>query len=77
MTMSRKLRKLLFRSFAMAVLAGALILLPIVTTSSETTCCNKCLERFYQCDANNIVCCQIYNACVQHCQTECQSCPDQ
>jgi hypothetical protein len=77
MTVSRKLRKLLYRFLAMAVLAVSLVVLPTATSNSQTSCCNRCLERFRQCDGTTIVCCKIYNACVQQCQGGCQSCPDQ
>jgi hypothetical protein len=72
-----KLRRLLYRFLAMVVLAAALVVLPTATTSSQTSCCNVCLERFQQCDGTTIVCCKIYNACVQQCQGGCRSCPDQ
>lgn len=76
MTASRKLRKLLYRFLVMVVLGVSLAVLP-ATSSSQTSCCKKCLERFNQCDGTTIVCCRIYDGCVQQCQGGCPSCPDQ
>ena len=70
-------RKLIYRLLVMVLLAVSLVVLPSATSNSQTSCCTKCMERFNQCDANNIVCCQIYNACVQQCQNRCPRCPDQ
>jgi len=77
MSKPRRLRAFLYRSLALAVLAVSLIVLPAVKSSSQSSCCLKCLERFAQCDANTIVCCQIYASCVQQCQGGCSACPDQ
>jgi hypothetical protein len=76
MTKSKRMKILVYRFLAIVVLAVSLIVLPAGTSSSQTDCCGKCLERFFQCDANSIVCCQIYTSCVQHCQGGCPSCPD-
>ena len=77
MTVSRKPRKLIHRFLVMAVLAISLVVLPAATSSSQISCCATCMERFNQCDANTIVCCQIYNACVQQCRERCPRCPAQ
>ena len=71
-----KPRRLPYRVFMIAALAVLMIILPAATSSSQTDCCNRCLKRFEQCDANTIVCCQIYTACVQQCQGGCPACPD-
>jgi hypothetical protein len=57
------------------VLSLIVLLAPTINTQS-TTCCQTCLQRFQQCDANNIVCCKIYNSCIAQCPNACQSCPD-
>ncbi len=77
MTKPRTLRTLLYRFLALVVLAASLIVLPAVKSSSQSDCCNSCLQRFLQCDANTIVCCKIYTSCVQQCQGGCPACPDQ
>ena len=58
------------------VLSLMVMLAPTTTNTQSTTCCQACLQRFQQCDANNIVCCKIYNSCIAQCPTTCQSCPD-
>ena len=72
-----KLRSLRYRLLALAALLVCLtVLLAPVSRTQSTTCCNACLKRFQQCDANSIVCCQIYDSCVQQCPSACLSCPD-
>lgn len=77
MTKPRTSRTLLYRLLILIALAVSLIALPTATPSPQSDCCNKCLQRFLQCDANTIVCCNIYNSCVQQCQGGCPACPDQ
>jgi len=74
--MLNKLRCLRYRLLAIAaVLVCVVALLAPASRTQSTTCCNACLKRFNQCDANNIVCCQIYDSCVQQCTGGCPSCP--
>jgi len=73
----RTLRVLLYRLLVLAVLAASLIVLPAVGSSPQSDCCTTCLERFFQCDANTLVCCKLYTSCVQQCQGGCPACPDQ
>ena len=77
MTKSRRSGMPLYRFLALVLLATFLIILPAGASPSQSSCCNTCLQRFFQCDANNIVCCELYQKCVEQCQTPCQSCPDQ
>ena len=77
MTKLRGFRSLRYRVLALAALLICLTALLAPTTSPQSTCCNACLKRFQQCDANNIVCCKIYNSCISQCQGGCPSCPDQ
>jgi hypothetical protein len=65
------------RILGIVVLVLSMIVLLAPTTSPQSTCCQKCLERFQQCDGTTIVCCKIYNSCIAQCQGTCQSCPDQ
>jgi hypothetical protein len=58
------------------LLLSLMVLLALTTNTQSTTCCQTCLQQFQQCDANNIVCCKRYNACIAQCPTTCQSCPD-
>jgi len=65
------------RILGIVVLVLSLMVLFAPTTNTQTTtCCQKCLERFQQCDGTTIVCCQIYNSCTAQCPTSCPSCPD-
>lgn len=76
MTKLRGFSSLRYRVLALAALLMCLTALLAPTTSPQsTTCCNACLQRFNQCDANNVVCCQIYNSCVSQCTGGCPSCP--
>jgi hypothetical protein len=75
MTKSRRGSSLRFRLLAIAALLICLMALLAPAASPQISCCSKCLERFNQCDANSIVCCQIYNSCVQQCVGGCPSCP--
>lgn len=59
------------------LLLSIIVLLAPTTSLQSTTCCQKCLERFQQCDGNTIVCCKIYNSCIAQCPSTCPSCPDQ
>lgn len=77
MTTSRRLRPLRYRVLAIAAFVVCLTALLAPTTSPQSSCCNKCLQRFQQCDGTTIVCCKIYDSCVQQCQGACPSCPDQ
>jgi hypothetical protein len=77
MTKSRGWRALRYRFLVIVAMAVSLVLLLATPSSSRSTCCDSCLKRFYQCDGNTIVCCQLYNSCVQQCQGRCPSCPDQ
>jgi hypothetical protein len=77
MIKSRRLRSLRYRFLAIVALALTMIMLLGATANPQSDCCNKCLARFQQCDGNTIVCCQIYDACVQQCRDRCPSCPDQ
>ena len=71
-------RILLYRVLMIVALAASLLVLPGANSSSQSgTCCTRCLERFLQCDGTTIVCCKIYNSCVQQCSGGCPSCPDQ
>jgi hypothetical protein len=72
----RNLRKLPYQFLTLVVLTMFLVVLPTLTPGSQTSCCQKCLERFFQCDANDIVCCQIYSSCAQQCQGGCSGCPN-
>jgi hypothetical protein len=66
------------RILGIVVLVLSMIVLLAPTSSPQsTTCCQQCLERFQQCDSNNIVCCKIYNSCIAQCPGTCPSCPDQ
>lgn len=76
MTKSRRLVSLRYRMLTLAALLVCLMALFAPTTSPQsTTCCTRCLQRFQQCDANNIVCCQFYSSCVAQCTGDCPSCP--
>lgn len=77
MTKSRRSRMPLYRFVAIIVLAASLMILPAGASRSQSTCCNTCLQRFFQCDGTTMVCCELYQRCVQQCQTTCPSCPDQ
>jgi len=77
MTKLRTSRTLFYRFLALVVLAVSLIVLPTATSSSQSDCCTKCLQRFEQCDGTTIVCCKIYDSCVHQCQGGCPACPDQ
>jgi len=77
MTKTRTSRTLLYRFLVLVALAVSLIVLPTALSSSQSDCCNRCLQRFLQCDANTIVCCKLYAGCVQQCQGGCPACPDQ
>ena len=71
-------RILLYRVLMIVALAASLLVLPGANSSARSgTCCQRCLERFLQCDGTTIVCCQIYNSCVQQCSGGCPSCPDE
>ena len=77
MTTSREARTLPYRVLMIAALAVSMFLVPTATSSSQSDCCNRCLQRFQQCDGTTIVCCKIYKACVQQCQGGCAACPDE
>ena len=73
MTMLGSLR---YRLLAVVALVVCLIALMAPAASPQSTsCCSACLKRWQQCDANDVVCCQIYTSCIQQCQGGCQSCP--
>jgi hypothetical protein len=76
MTKSRGSRSLRYRVLAIAAFLICLTALFAPATSPQSTsCCDACLKRFQQCDANNIVCCKIYASCVSQCPGTCPSCP--
>jgi len=71
-----KLKRLPFRLLLLVALVFGLTAITAPTTRPQSTaCCSACLERFNQCDANNIVCCKIYNSCVRQCAGSCPTCP--
>src|SRR5262245_49372362 len=74
MTRLSSLRYRLVLLVALMLSLAALLAAP--ATSQQSSCCTQCLQRFQQCDGNTIVCCKIYNACIQQCQGACPSCPD-
>jgi hypothetical protein len=76
MTNSKVLGRMLYRCLAIIVIAGSLIALPDARSSSQSNCCDTCLKRFLQCDGTTIVCCKLYDTCVQQCPTVCPECPD-
>lgn len=64
------------RILGVVVLVLSLTVLLAPSTKTQTrTCCEACLARFEQCDANNVVCCKLYESCIAQCPTTCQSCP--
>jgi hypothetical protein len=73
----RRLKIAVYRFLTIVAVAASMAALPASTSSSQSDCCNKCLERFSQCDGTTIVCCRIYRGCVQQCQGGCPSCPDE
>ncbi len=75
MTKLRGFGLLRYRLLAIVALLICLIALWAPAASPQISCCSQCLKRWQQCDANDIVCCQIYTSCVQQCQTPCSSCP--
>jgi hypothetical protein len=77
MAKSSRVGVLVGRLAAVLALAAFLFLLPTVTSSSQSSCCSICLDRFYQCDGTTAVCCKLYASCVQQCQGGCPACPDQ
>ncbi len=64
-----------YRLFVLAALIICLTALLTPATSQQTTCCTRCFQRWQQCDANDVVCCQLYESCVSQCPTSCPSCP--
>ena len=72
----KKSRSLRYRVLTIAAFLICLTALLAPTTNLQSSCCTKCLQRFQQCDANTVVCCQIYDACVSQCPTDCPACPD-
>lgn len=71
-----RLGMLFYRFLVIVALSGLLIGLSAAASSPQASCCKTCLQRFEQCDGTTIVCCQLYDACVQHCQSDCGPCPD-
>ena len=72
-----RVKTLLCRVLAITALAVSLVVLPSSTSSAPSDCCKTCLNLFYQCDGTTIVCCGLYNRCLQQCPVECPSCPDE
>src|SRR6185503_1097378 len=76
MTKSRGWRSLRYRLLALAALVICLTSLLASATSPQSTCCQRCLERFQQCDSPDFICCQIYAGCIQQCAGGCPSCAE-
>jgi len=76
MVKSRRIGSLRYRMLVLAATLICLIALLVPAASPQTSCCQKCLDRFYQCDGTTIVCCRIYDGCVQQCAGSCPRCPD-
>ena len=76
MTKSQKFKSLRYRVLVIAAFVLCLTALLAPTTSPQsTTCCTQCMQAFEQCDANNVVCCRIYQRCISQCPTTCPNCP--
>lgn len=69
-------RSLRYRLLGLAAMLICLTALLVPAASQQSSCCQTCLNRFYQCDGTTIVCCKIYNGCVQQCAGGCPICPD-
>ena len=76
MTKSRGWRSLRYRLLAIAALVICLTSLLAYATRPQSTCCQRCLERFQQCDSPDFICCQIYTGCIQQCAGGCPSCAE-
>jgi hypothetical protein len=76
MSKSRGWRSLRYRLLVIAALVICLTSLLASATSPKSTCCERCLERFQQCDSPDFICCQIYTSCIQQCEGGCPSCPN-
>lgn len=76
MTRSKKSGSLRYRMVALAAMLICLAALLAPAASQQTSCCQKCLDRFFQCDGSTIVCCQLYESCVAQCPVSCPGCPD-
>jgi hypothetical protein len=73
-------RRLAIRLVLLLVLAVGLTGLsagPSGAGATPASCCSACLNRFNQCDGTTIVCCRIYNSCIQQCAGGCPNCPDE
>jgi len=71
-----KLKSMRYRLLAIAaVLVCLTAALAPASRTQTTTCCTACYKRWQQCDANDVVCCQLYEACISQCPTSCPSCP--
>ncbi len=76
MTKSRRFGSVRYRMLAVAATLICLTALLVPAASPQSSCCKRCLDRFFQCDGTTIVCCKIYDSCVQQCQGGCPRCPD-
>src|SRR5690349_2457407 len=75
MTKLRRFGSLRYRMLALTAMLIFLTALLVPAASPQTSCCQKCLDRFNQCDGTTIVCCRIYDGCVQQCAGGCPRCP--
>lgn len=71
----KRLKSMRYRLLAIAAILVCLTALLAPASGQSTSCCSACLKRWQQCDANDIVCCQIYNSCISQCPGTCPSCP--
>ena len=69
----KRLRAMRYRLLAIAAILVCLA--AILAPAQSTSCCSACLKRWQQCDANDVVCCQIYTSCISQCPGSCPSCP--
>ena len=76
MIKKKRIGSLHYRVLVLAAMLICLTALLVPAASPQSTCCNKCLDRFFQCDGTTIVCCKIYNSCVTQCAGGCPLCPD-
>lgn len=71
-----RLRSMRYRLLAIAaVLVCLAAIFAPASRMQSTTCCSACFKRWQQCDANDVVCCQLYESCISQCPSTCPSCP--
>jgi hypothetical protein len=71
MTDPRSLIRVLWKFLACVVLVFSALYLSNGASGAQSTCCDQCVQRFNNCDGHFVVCCEIYNACIQRCGGAC------